>query len=364
MTRQQRRRPAPLLVRAALCTALLPTAAVAQDITKISSTPSCRTCRIELTRLAVLDQSGDGALAEMPNRAILDARGRIYLTSHADPIPPVFDTTGRFLRRLGPRGGGPGEFREVDHLAATSSGLVALDADRLVRLDADLRAVSSVRPGAIFHGIDDMLPLADGRLLISGITSMQDPLTERLHLLDSAGTVVSSMVRPAQTGPRGRLNFLLASSTEPATFWSAQRSRYLLELRALDGRVVRALELTPSWFEPERSPGNPGPLPRVRALRAHASGALWTGLWTRSADWQRHEVKPQPGREMRASDIDWDGLYDSVIEVVDPAAGTLLASRRIPQLLLGFLDDQRALLYSNQSDGSFALEIWRVQLVR
>lgn len=63
-----------------------------------------------------------GSIADLT----VDAEGRIYVADGQVPIVRVYDADGRFVRNLGRRGAGPGEFRWISGVRMTPGGDLAV----------------------------------------------------------------------------------------------------------------------------------------------------------------------------------------------------------------------------------------------
>jgi hypothetical protein len=68
--------------------------------------------------------------------------------------------------------------------------------------------------------------------------------------------------------------------------------------------------------------------------------------------------------EIRSSDIDYGKLHHTLVEVLDPAAGRLLASLRIERPVLSVLPAERAAFAMELPDGSPAVQIVQLTLNR
>jgi hypothetical protein len=67
------------------------------------------------------DESGEIRLFK-PGRFAVDPEGKVYIEDGADMAIKVFDQAGKFLRAIGRRGEGPGEFASVGFMFALSDG--------------------------------------------------------------------------------------------------------------------------------------------------------------------------------------------------------------------------------------------------
>ena len=119
--------------------------------------------------------------------------------------------------------------------------------------------------------------------------------------------------------------------------WAAYQNRYEVELWDTAGRRLRRLARDAEWFDiyrsdefsarnrrhllRERERGNRlAPSlqypPRVTALEQDGRGRLWTLV----------SVAPEKPEDRR----------NTIVEVIDPAAGRIVASRRFPMAVAGF----------------------------
>jgi hypothetical protein len=95
------------------------------------------------------------------------------------------------------------------------------------------------------------------------------------------------------------------------------------------------------------------------------TGLLWTVTLVADADWSTAvrdaTRRPAPGGQSAVSSIDYQQLFDAIIEVIDPASGRLIASRRIPQFVAAVAGNGH-LLSAREESGSILVEVLRVQL--
>ncbi|MFQ5704767.1 MAG: hypothetical protein ACE5HT_12195 [Gemmatimonadales bacterium] len=149
--------------------------------------------------------------------------------------------------------------------------------------------------------------------------------------------------------------------------WSAQKTRYVVELWDTAGTKQAEFIRHPDWFEPwdkdgPLSPTSP-PLPRREAIQQDAQGRLWVLLTVPARDWTRglQEKKGPSGITYYPDQLHL--LFDSILEVIDPESGTLIASGRFPQYLQNFVDEKTVLGYREDSEGFPYIDIWRVELI-
>ena len=95
----------------------------AQRIVNVESRIACPRCEVVLKAGPRLgDNEGLGALVAEPSSLASDNMGRFFLTQFTNAEGPlVFDSLGRFVRQLGRRGLGPGEFQVARYLSIAAS---------------------------------------------------------------------------------------------------------------------------------------------------------------------------------------------------------------------------------------------------
>jgi len=59
-----------------------------------------------------------------------------------------------------------------------------------------------------------------------------------------------------------------------------------------------------------------------------------------------------------------DRLYESVLEVIDVAAGTVIARAVLPEFVIDLLPDRRAVVYSTADDGTRSLAVITLVVAR
>lgn len=132
-----------------------------------------------------------------------------------------FDSTGRFVRRLGRRGSGPGEYRSVGAMTYDSSATLTLFdvPTRLVRFDSAGGPLATSRvelaPGSLHAAF------ARGRLVFAvlpGAAAIGDPVDARFVAVDSAGAATAVLGH----APAHALGTGDGSLTPPLTAFAAR----------------------------------------------------------------------------------------------------------------------------------------------
>ena len=360
----------PLVHAAPLLMGLLAdTSLGAQTSRTIPSTPACNSCSIEVRRIASLGNDSDPASARRFHVGVSrDSRGRYYVAPMADlAFIAVFDSTGRFLKQLGRRGKGPGEYQYVmmAHVGPNDS-LYVLDEfnKRLTVLTPD-HSVARIVPvrGTLTHGF----PLPDGRFVAAGRFLTPERLGLPLHLLDSTGVVRSF----GATDPSVRSNEFQAQLRQIALarkggVWSARMDRYEVERWTLDGERVSHLAREAAWFPAwteysVRPPDIARPKPMLRAIWEDGEGRLWTVTEVAKDNWRA--MRPDPGGEAKIPPLDvYERTTEAMIEVLDVERGQVIASTRVPAYIRGMVSPGVLHALRSTPEGDTRVDIWQVTL--
>ncbi|HEX6068991.1 MAG TPA: 6-bladed beta-propeller [Longimicrobiaceae bacterium] len=285
----------------------------------------------------------------------------------------VFDSAGRFLRNAGRSGAGPGEFASVQAIRrGRGDTTVVMDSGngRLAYLDAELRTVRTANLPVLggWFGV-----LGDGRVVVmTGFGMRRSEPLDRLRLLSPTLEPIRSFMQVGPSRPESDVADLrrrMAVSPD-GIIALGHNNRYVVEIWDASGTHLRTLSRDPDWFAPP-SPGRPGggaaePAPRLETPRFDGRGRLWTLSHVADANW-RDALAPTKdvyGREVvtvrtgRQSDH-----LDTIVEVLDPKTGRLLAGLRIDAAVDLISDDGFAASYREDEVGQPSIDIWRFTLV-
>lgn len=157
----------------------------------------------------------------------------------------MFAPDGRHLRTFGKRGGGPGEFSNIDAFAIDrydtvrvfgSKQSVFLTNGRHIRSRS---FVGSARPTHAGY-------LSNGRLVVAGASLSPEKAGVPFHLLADDGAVLLSF------GDRVGSNYWDAPQSIAADrsggFYTARANRYVIEQWSSDGRLLRVFRRPAEWF--------------------------------------------------------------------------------------------------------------------
>ncbi len=325
----------------------------------------CSGCTISVVELGVV---GNDSL-----RPTLDAR----LATDGDSLIAVAPLQGRgaigvfafngALRRQLPL---PPEWRTVSALEFLDEGLLAIMSEQRTRvltlsLDGKVDREVSVPPNT-----HRFLSSANA-LIVNAELRTGDGLGFPLHLLTDDGKVAKSFGAKDETVvPREENHWRrrLALSRS-GSVWSANPDTYKLELWNTRGILLRQLQRKSPWWDSTASGANPArfatekPQAELISMWEDSTGLLWTQLKVAAREWhplsqkeiaRRHDAPFQLG--------EYDEFFDTVIEVIDPAKGTLLASARFPGAVGLLLRGNVYAKWTQSGTRSYALRLVRLSL--
>lgn len=328
---------------------LCPHTAIAQTTVSVGSHPACPDCRIEVTEIARLD--GDPATAPCisPGEAgvATDELGRYYVRSCRGNEVAVFDAGGRFLRLLGGRGEGPGEFPStILKLVVVDDTLNVLTRSRVTRYGTDLQLLD-VRSRTGGGALKDVLFLDDEYVV--EVRDYPSPASAGQPFFVLRGGVLQS-----NFGDTTGVYYLDApvlawrslAMADRSHFWAAHRGRYDVELWSIDGELERTISRDLSWFPPLERPMREAPdianVPQLTDLKTDASAQLWAIV--------------NPGRHQ------WLEQGGQLVEVLGED-GTLIASQVVPLSLRGWLGERLAYgLFGGNEGGPPFVVVYEVAL--
>lgn len=306
----------------------------------ISNEASCSGCDIIVRRTMRLGQSdGDGAFASRPYVVARDSRGRFYVVTPetSGEVPFVFDSRGRFVQRLGRVGDGPGEYRNPISIMVRRDSVYVLDRQqgRLTVLAPSWRYARSFQgpPGAW-----SAIALDSGGFVINGRVKNAQRIGIPYHRFDATGNYLGSFgSRNERIDPRNNTidNWWLTPGSHNS-FWAVPYShRYVIDHWSADGQLLRSLERRVPWFPRFDSlwnitPEQP-PYPIMMGSWSDDQGLVWVLVGIGDRDWARGLGTRQRGEGggVYYKHEDRQKIYDTLVEIIDPATGQLVTSRRL-----------------------------------
>lgn len=330
----------------------------------VPSTPACPACRIVLDPVATLGAAGDPPLSRL-TWVTVDSRGRFFAapTYNRGEIA-MYDAGGRFVRRFGRPGRGPGEFSGPIHMLRAGPGdsIHVFEGPRHTVLAPALASFGSVRLLPVQP--DGLAFLGDGRMVAHRMVMGRGGVGQPLHVIDPAGRIARSFAGTEKWDPaklyQGMRNIAPAAGNR---VWSAHVGSYRVELWGPDGSNPLTVVRNASWFRPWGHEvgrfAEARERPRVVGVAEDRQGRLWVSILVRDP-----KRRPASGtREVPITEIDSNAEFDTILEVLDPRSGRLLAHRRFEQSIPEFIGDGTMVINRREdADGNIVVDVWRTRL--
>ncbi len=181
-------------------------------------------------------------------------------------------------------------------------------------------------------------------LVVNAAVSRQGSVAVPFQVLTHDGRklrAIGDQSRPNLQNDGGRRAQHKMAPSGPASFWAVPMfGDYRIERWTVEGRRDRYFQRQADWFVSLPMEGISGgalqrdpPISLVEAVWEDKVGLLWVVI--RVSDRRGKgptETLKTPEGAVRVP-IDADRTYDSIIEVLDPSDGTLVASKRVDELL-------------------------------
>lgn len=303
----------------------------AQEPALVSGEVTCAECVITLdTVVTIGGLDGPGLdVVSMFSSVAVDRRGRILVAGESEIS--VFDSTGGFLRTVGRRGEGPGEYRSISHIVGGSryihvfeyhEGRTMLDHDfKVIRVDqfpGQVLSAAVVSDDVVVFVADVPTPAAVGH---------------QLHILRPSGELAShgydGGVYSSELAPWATTRTTVAGRGD--TVWAVQRevNRLVRWDLSPEPKVGRVFERRVAEFDE----GGDGFMPATLGSAMLDDRGLWITWHTADPDW----TGPPPSLEtLRPSTFAVDELRDGWVDLVDPTTGRTLARYHQDNALKGF----------------------------
>lgn len=304
----------------------------AQESERVSGTPLCGECVIVLNGVVTiggLEGEGLNPIA-FESHVAVDAHDRVLVTFYRVPQISVFDMGGTFVRTVGRRGEGPGEYGFISHVAADRQYVHVFDYEGThTVLDESFQVVRTDRlPAEVLSSA----ALEPGRIAFVGDLRTPTSVGHRLHVIDLSGSVASfGATGSAHIGATAD-RFAVAGNAE--TLWAVQQSGDNQLIRwdlSPEPRVGHVYHRVVERFEEDNPSGFSFP-------RSYNAGAMLDdqGLWIAwnapDPEWTEREVR----QGERLPDVPIQDIYDGWLDLVDPSTGQTIARTQLDSVLLGF----------------------------
>lgn len=346
-----------------ICTGM----ATAQKQIEVRGAAACGACRVVRESVVVLRDDQRGLIGGLAPVVAMDRRGRYLVSDLQRSTIAVFDSSGTFLRLVGRRGRGPGEFRLIDRIVVAPGDTVRV-------YDLALRRETVLSPQYEFIR-SRQLPLPIGAvallpgqtLLVNSIARTRQHAGLPLHLIDAEGRVTRSFGSEQALFRSGFERALLRSLAvgEGGQVYVARSQEYVIELwDRLTGQQLREWSRRVPWFKPwvasapieQRRPPEPV---IVDGLDLSAEGYLWVAIQVADPNYRQAIVAGGPHGLKIAN---YSQYYDTVIEVFDPRRNSVIASQRFDEVSSAIFG--RDFTFSTREDPEPVIQIWKLRLVK
>ncbi|MFQ5704848.1 MAG: hypothetical protein ACE5HT_12605 [Gemmatimonadales bacterium] len=284
----------------------------------------------------------------------------------------VFDERGNIVKSISADTVGSSDYRAIVSVVSTGGGTMQV-------FDAQLQRVTLLSPTLT---VTDrvrlpVIPLQDVVLLdsIGWVLNADSRTTDRiglpLHMVDrngkwkrSFGSTTASYRPGTEAWPMLRK----VADAGGGRLWMAHLKKYVVELWDTGGTKHKELVRHVPWFRAwQKYSGffpDVKPHPIIRDIRQDREGRLWVVIAVPDERWSEAltPVKYPDGTEGYEPQ-DWNSVFDTVIEVLEPATGRLIVSRRFPQFMRKMIDERHLFSDAAIRDGGAALDVWHVTLV-
>jgi hypothetical protein len=199
-----------------------------------------------------------------PQRFIVDQNEIIYIMDYQDQAIKVFDSNGEYIRSIGKKGEGPGEFTFVGHLTVLLDGrLLVMDSEarRISLFDSDGKYIEghhwTERPGRLNYATDSTClltvytfegdkPLEGRRLFVKEFDFQGNEIRSfgefkieetKIHKV-KRGEVVISVLIYTPFSPHS----IFAADPVRKYLYHCVNDQYMLEVFDHDGKVIRRFD--------------------------------------------------------------------------------------------------------------------------
>lgn len=345
----------PFILRTVALSAVAVASATAQERIDLSDYGECRTCELPWVRVAQLGDPSGGGIIEREHSRLVQSESGLYALFAVDYIK-LFDSEGRFLRRIGSTGGGPGEYRRIVGLEFSGDSIILLDYD-------GARTTVLAPNGNVLRSWQ--LPVGPGPFRVVGTDSIVVGFMGRtpegagypLHLvafIDGDPRVIRRF--GSETGEwnaarQGR-SVVLGRSEDAQAIWHGSFGRLHFEKWHIDGHLARQITWDPKWFSAEGAPQT-APRPYLVDFGVDHSDRLWVVTHVLDQSWRRDDFR---GREVPASEM--DDMFDSRIDIFDLRSGSHLGTTIWNQVLVRLIKTRDGLaLYRSELSEEMVPEV-------
>jgi hypothetical protein len=329
--------------------------------------PAAESSSITVEPVVTLGVTNDSGYVGLPSGLARGENSEWFLTQfNAPDAVHVFDSAGRYLRSIGRRGTGPGEFVSTRGVIRTGDTLHVFD-QRLLRRTLLTTAGQFISAAPYVGQILEAASLDSGRLVVNTIPRGEGIGHRVLAIMDANGdfaVTFGDTVGERNIDPNRYWRKLAVAPN--GTIWSARLPEYRLDQWSASGAHLRAIRIEADWFEshdgshiyaPDRASG-----PMIGGIQADSVGRIWVIVHVPDPDRSSaFEADPDSPDGLRFNG-DHSALWDTRIAVIDLATEEVLGETTVPEYLSGFADTGIAYAYSLQSDARPRIDVFALRL--
>lgn len=356
---------APCLIALLLSTAGMAAGQTPPTITISSQVPDCSGCSVSLEKVVSLGALSDSSSVTWESTVARNSGGEFYVApmAHAGEIY-VYGPAGEYRRKLGREGEGPGEHTRILGVAIDASDSLYIVDYGNQRHTVHAPDHTVARTASLPGFVREFVLMGEGRLLVAGDVQTTRGFGLPLHLLGDAGRIERSFGGTdgviLANQPHNRMRVVANDGRQG--IWAARVNRYEIERFDSLGQLKSQLVREVGWFPPWVSEGPAAfltvpPQPRVTGLATSPRGYLLVFVLVPDPDWS------PPAGGSRVVTAEWFvAQFDTVLEVLDPLDGSLLASLRFPTQLRPTVDGSLAYSIATEPSGDNRMDVWRVMI--
>lgn len=270
----------------------------------------------------------------------------------------LFDGDGSFIRHVGRRGQGPGEFGVIAALLPFADSLLAMDARNHRGTVFDNR-LEYVREFPLPLQVDGSRPSLspDHHVLVSGQMADRRHSGSPVVKLNWEGEAVRYFgeAARAEENPAGRVLPRALTVISDTLLATLPPTRYSVELWTMDGGRLSTIDREVPWFDWPPDLVDSEPENRLVDVQADERGRIWT---LALIDGMRWREGVEDGRV-----VDHAAWVDAAIDIMDVGSGESVCTYRLPDRRVpgGFVGTQTILTYEEDTGGDPTVRFWRLE---
>jgi hypothetical protein len=339
----------------------------------IGDSVSCASCTIELKTITSIGGTADSLRPDAEFvRGLRDGQGRYWIGPMQDRTIQIYDHEGRYLRSLARLGRGPGELGFPSNLALGRGDTVAVldNQNGIILFTPALAFGKTVVNRSPMRHPSGFVQTPDGQMLLSGGGR---PDLQPLVIVDSTGDAVNQFGLDSGKVRSPSLFQVRIFPGSHGTVWLPYNLLYRFDGWSSKGDRMYTIRRDAQWFpsftdaelqKQMESGATNGPLPELMGGFQDSSGLLWSVVRVADARWKEvwdENVARHQDAGM-IQDEDRIRYFDTVIEVMDPAKGELVATHRVDAVLRPIAGGP--FLFSIRYDAGSrpSIDVWEFQL--